>query len=180
VASAAASLVPDGTIAMGQSAGFSSLSPSLLARKGGARPAMRSQVIPLDQLNHGSAYETQDDLGWNDMGDDLPVDHSASNHTTNVVPFDKAAKHALTAEVSVIAERHRAALVRFASDAKSAPQGGRAAFTLRLDSERHLKLRLASTMLDRSAQAIVTHALDLHLATMPDVAELAGTIRNRD
>lgn len=169
---------------MGQSAGFSSLSPSLLARKGGARPAMRSQVIPLDHLHHGSAYESQDDLGWNDMGDDPSLDPSAQDRregdTSNVVPFATAAKTAATAGASASVEQRRAALARFASDAKPAAQHRRAAFTLRLDPERHLKLRLASTMLDRSAQAIVTQALDLHLATMPDVAELAGTIRNCD
>ncbi|WP_156839938.1 hypothetical protein [Novosphingobium aquimarinum] len=164
---------------MGQSAGFSSLSPSLLARKGGARPAMRSQVIPLDHLHDGSAQELHDDLGWNDMGEDRRDDYSAPIHTANVVPFERAAKQASTDEVSGISEGQSAALLRFASDA-GPPLQRRAAFTLRLDPERHLKLRLASTMLGRSAQAIVTQALDLHLATMPAVAELAGTIRNRD
>ena len=56
-------------------------------------------------------------------------------------------------------------------------QGRRAAFTLRLDSDRHLKLRLASTVLNRSAQDIVTEALDNQLAAMTDIDSLAAKIR---
>lgn len=172
---------------MGQTAGFSSLSPTLLARKGGARPAMRSQVIPLDQLHHGAAYETEDDLGWNDMGEDRPGEGASTqlpaSQSADILPFDSAAPHAdeaMSGEQPAIVDQRRALSERFSAEAKAAPRPRRAAFTLRLDAERHLSLRLASTVLGKSAQAIVTEALDAHLATMPDVAELAGKIRNRD
>jgi len=56
-------------------------------------------------------------------------------------------------------------------------QGKRAAFTLRLDPERHLKLRLASTIRGCSAQQIVTDALDALLGNMPDLESLAAQIR---
>lgn len=49
----------------------------------------------------------------------------------------------------------------------------KAAFTLRLDAERHLKLRLAGAVAHRSSQAIVIDALDAYLETLPRVAELA-------
>jgi hypothetical protein len=49
----------------------------------------------------------------------------------------------------------------------------KAAFTLRLDEERHLRLRLASAVSGRSAQQIVTGALDAFLESLPEVAELA-------
>jgi hypothetical protein len=52
----------------------------------------------------------------------------------------------------------------------------KAAFTLRLDAERHLKLRLASAVRGRSAQLLVTEALDAFLATMPDVDALHGQL----
>lgn len=55
--------------------------------------------------------------------------------------------------------------------------GRRAAFTLRLDSERHLKLRLACVTSNRSAQQLVTEALDRLIADLPDVAELAAKVR---
>lgn len=56
-------------------------------------------------------------------------------------------------------------------------QGKRAAFTLRLDAERHLQLRLASTISGRSAQQIVTDALDAFLAEMPELATLAAQVK---
>ncbi len=53
-------------------------------------------------------------------------------------------------------------------------QGKRAAFTLRLDQDRHLKLRLAATMRNLSAQQLVTQALDRLLADMPELESLAA------
>lgn len=56
-------------------------------------------------------------------------------------------------------------------------QGRRAAFTLRLDGERHLKLRLACTIDNRSAQQIVTEALDRLLGDMPELDTLAAQVK---
>ena len=50
---------------------------------------------------------------------------------------------------------------------------GKAAFTLRLDADRHLKLRLACAVDGRSAQMLVTEALDALLAGMPELAGMA-------
>lgn len=55
----------------------------------------------------------------------------------------------------------------------------KAAFTLRLDEERHLRLRLASAVTGRSAQQIVTGALDAFLESLPEVAELARQLPTR-
>jgi hypothetical protein len=49
----------------------------------------------------------------------------------------------------------------------------KAAFTLRLDAARHLKLRLACAVSGRSAQQLVTEALDQLLDAMPDVQAMA-------
>ncbi|MEO0591501.1 MAG: hypothetical protein AAFZ11_13215, partial [Pseudomonadota bacterium] len=54
-------------------ASFASLGPTLLARKGGAKPAMRPQLTPLpENLSEIAAVaeEQLEDLGWNDMGAD--------------------------------------------------------------------------------------------------------------
>ncbi|MFZ1741691.1 MAG: hypothetical protein WAT93_02495, partial [Pontixanthobacter sp.] len=59
-------------------------------------------------------------------------------------------------------------------------RGKKAAFTLRLDAERHLKLRLACTLRNRSAQQMVTDALDKMLGTMSDVNTLAAQARNSE
>lgn len=57
-----------------------------------------------------------------------------------------------------------------------ASKKGKAAFTLRLDTDRHLKLRLASALSGRSAQLLVTEALDAFLETLPEVEALAGQL----
>ncbi|WP_436449860.1 hypothetical protein, partial [Enterococcus faecium] len=46
---------------------------------------------------------------------------------------------------------------------------GKAAFTLRVDADRHLRLRLASAITNRSAQDLVTEALDALLTAIPEV-----------
>jgi len=134
-----------------------SLKPALLARKGGARPAMRSQLeaalVPADP----------EDLGWNDMGDETaampgPANVPAIGH---IVDFPRA-----------VPRPRRARNPR-----GSALEAGRkAAFTLRLDAERHLKLRLACTLDSVSAQAVVTAALDRLLADMPEIEALADQV----
>jgi len=54
------------------------------------------------------------------------------------------------------------------------PMGkGKAAFTLRLDPARHLKLRLACAVTGKSAQQLVTRALDELLASMPELDAMA-------
>ena len=56
----------------------------------------------------------------------------------------------------------------------------KAAFTLRLDPQRHLKLRLACAVRGGSAQQLVTDALDRLLASMPELDELADKARQRN
>jgi hypothetical protein len=56
----------------------------------------------------------------------------------------------------------------------------KAAFTLRLDPQRHLKLRLACAVRGGSAQQLVTDALDRLLASMPELDELADRARQRN
>lgn len=142
-------------------ASFASLQPALLARKGGARPAMRPQIAPLD----ADFSQPGDDLGWNDFG----VDAVAA-------PAERAPR--IVSLVPSASEPVAAATPRARRSAAAC--GRRAAFTLRLDPERHLKLRLACALDARSAQALVTDALDRLLAAMPDIeplAEQATTLR---
>jgi len=57
---------------------------------------------------------------------------------------------------------------------QNVPARQKIAFTLRLDKERHLKLRLASAVTNQSAQRLVTEALDQFLEQHPDVQALTG------
>ncbi len=59
---------------------------------------------------------------------------------------------------------------------RSVAVGKKAAFTLRLDSERHLRLRLACAVTGRSAQQLVTQAVDELLQTLPEVEVMAERV----
>ena len=63
---------------------------------------------------------------------------------------------------------------RSASTRAAVGSKGQAAFTLRLDPDRHLKLRLACAVSGRSAQMLVTDALDTLLGSMPDLDSMAS------
>lgn len=170
---------------------FASLTSGLLARKGGAAPAMRRQVM--------LGGMPQDDLGWNDMGEDAPrqsdplavigltpmAGGSAPQAPTPMVEntpvLETAPVPAVVEERRVLAEKVAAAApasepVEPKITAKapvSRPQQAKAAFTLRLDPERHLRLRLACAVGNRSAQQIVTQALDAYLESQPQIDALA-------
>ena len=185
---------------------YASLSSGLLARKGAARPAMRPQGFG---PSHGF-----DDLGWNDMGsqvpppveeleDDLP-EHVPSSISA-LTPAPKLPREEtpvdepeVVAQQRAIAESYPEAEVEAEAEAPAsveiprakprahvvplpkrpavkakAEEGRKAAFTLRLDAERHLRLRLATAVTGQSAQQIVTGALDAMLASIPEVEALA-------
>jgi len=69
----------------------------------------------------------------------------------------------------------KADVVRLPNRAAAA-DGRKAAFTLRLDGGRHLRLRLACAVTGRSAQQIVTGALDSALAAIPEIEALASRV----
>lgn len=171
---------------------FASLNPSLLARKGGAKPAMRPQAghaVP----NAGADLE---DLGWNDMGSEEKQADEAIQPAPKAKPEvqDAAAVSAPPAPSPALQQQAEIA-ARIESEPAPAPkktkpvktrkpakrsalkQGRRAAFTLRLDAERHLKLRLAATIKGVSAQNFVTEALDAQLATIDDLETLTAKIK---
>nr|WP_295374852.1 hypothetical protein [uncultured Sphingosinicella sp.] len=71
----------------------------------------------------------------------------------------------------------KAEVVKLPPRPRSSPGAkGRAAFTLRLDAERHLKLRLACAVTHRSAQQIVSDALESFLASLPELDAIAGQV----
>lgn len=228
---------------------FASLTGSILARKGSARPAMRPQTAPLHYDASSAARLLEEDLGWNDMGDlsDM-VDFSEPDETVNfstrgglldlsnlssmtaddlggaandaaasadeyealeeLEEYDEEIEPVQAEVVSLIpnalppqaerpvvllqqkevAERITASQQDEIVERITAPsrkrgnrrsalnEGRRAAFTLRLDTERHLKLRLACTLTGKSAQQLVTDALDRLMSELPDVAALADKV----
>ncbi|MCW6535613.1 hypothetical protein [Sphingomonas lycopersici] len=144
---------------------LASLSSGLLARKGQARPAMRPQ-------GYANLASAGDALGWNDMGDAPAVAPA---------PPVLAEREALREEV----ERAPAPAAIHVSVAtavrlrRETAHRRKAAFTLRLDEDRHLRLRLASATRNRSAQQIVTEALDAFIASLPEVETLVAQLPPR-
>ena len=125
---------------------FASLSSGLLARKGQARPAMRPQGFA------GLGAAAHDDLGWNDMGE-----RRASRRRSPPVLVERDALRRMRSSRppsspsrDAAARRSRAAAAaRLARDRVAPARTGakrKAAFTLRLDADRHLRLRLASAL----------------------------------
>jgi hypothetical protein len=172
---------------MNEARPFASLSSGLLARKGAAKPAMRPQAF-------GQLAPNLDDLGWNDMGDHEP--EAAPEHVPSSVAALTPAPRA-AAEPAPVREQQRALADELGAEPEAdadpiiepvsavvemprrpAPLAARdkAAFTLRLDPERHFRLRLACAVTGRSAQLIVTDALDEILKTFPEIDALAGQL----
>jgi hypothetical protein len=83
-------------------------------------------------------------------------------------------------ELAVVAKSVRTPAVRGSSRPRAAAGSKeKAAFTLRLDKDRHLRLRLACAVDGRSAQQLVTDALDRLLERMPDLDGLAEKAKRR-
>ena len=192
---------------MADSKPYASLSSGLLARKGGAKPAMRPQGFNGGfGGNAGFNSGNLEDLGWDDMG---PADdyHHPSVHSLGLTPapgshlrtgddepeqaFEEAEDFAPAAAAPEpvgpppVVEQQRALRESFAeADVVALPRRraapadikSKAAFTLRLNPERHLKLRLASAVTRQSAQQLVTAALDDFLDSLPGLDQLAERV----
>lgn len=153
-----------------------SLSSGLLARRGMARPAMRRQPMLLND-----APSPLEDLGWNDMGEEaIPAPVAAVPQPEPAPDSSPVARHIATiaAELAVPAPAAPVATAPAASPLIGL-SGRKAAFTLRLDAERHLRLRLLSAVEHRSAQQLLIAALDTLIAAHPHIEELAADSKVR-
>ena len=92
---------------------------------------------------------------------------------------EHAEPFAVPEPVAAIAPARSSTLGRSPKPRAAAGSKGKAAFTLRLDPERHLKLRLACAVDGRSAQQIVTDALDEFLAANPELDTLAQKAKRK-
>lgn len=185
---------------VGEPKPFASLTSGLLARKGGAKPAMRRQALDFS-ADHANGHALED-LGWNDMGEDAahaasPVEHRpftaltpmphhapvpapapvaepAATEAAAPLPAEPVAEATpAPAPAKVAAKVKKAAAPRAANGATGK---GKSAFTLRIDPDRHLQLRLVCAVKHRSAQQILIEALDNYLGTLPEIAKLAGQV----
>lgn len=187
---------------IGNSKPLASLSSGLLARKGHARPAMRPQGFagfggapqtledlgwndmgdaPAEPPVTGMTGAATPDLMAGPRGAPAeppvvampPVLHQRALLADELVAG--AAAHPVSDVAQQIAHPATAAVPAPPRQTVAARLlgGAKAAFTLRLDADRHLRLRLASALQNRSSQLLVTQALDALLATLPDVEDMA-------
>lgn len=151
------------------------LTSGLLARKGAARPAMRRQSSSAINV-YPSPVE---DLGWNDMGHGIP--ESASPVARQIANLQATLDNSPAAPPP-IAPPSAKVLPLFDTSTPTQPApalGRKSAFTLRIDDERHLRLRLLSAVSNRSAQQLLIAALDALITAHPDIEALATDPKTR-
>ena len=148
---------PDPTTPMDYDHGFHG--PNPLA---GAVPEVKQQ-----QERIAEAMEAKADISIGIDSFDTE-DPSVSEAMTIVTMTPESEIHPISRRATTDAPRSRA---------RSKPgMKDKAAFTLRLNAERHLKLRLACAVRHRSAQQLVTDALDAFLDSMPEIDQLAAHV----
>ena len=139
-------------------------------------PALRNPVAALtpaspvhdQQAEIAERFAAHDEDGEDEDGD--YVDETAELADEEVAAKPVAIAAPTKQPVQIVRPRAAAEVVR----PRAAPGSkGKAAFTLRLDPDRHLKLRLACAVDGRSAQQIVTAALDQYLANKPELDAMA-------
>jgi hypothetical protein len=136
-------------------------------------------LTPIGSPVHDQQAEIADRFNGVDEGSDEEeeigeVEEAAELHQTEVEEVREAPEIIAAPIVVPAPAPRRAPRVRAAVGTK-----GKAAFTLRLDPERHLKLRLACAVDGRSAQQLVTQALDQLLERVPDLDGLAAKAKSR-
>jgi hypothetical protein len=122
-------------------------------------------LTPVGSPVHDQQAEIEDRLGTDELDEEF--DETAE-------PVEAESEPVLVKHVASTPAPRRAPRPRSAPGTK-----GKAAFTLRLDPARHLKLRLACAVDGRSAQQIVTDAVDRLLANMPELDVMAEKAKRK-
>jgi len=136
-------------------------------------------LTPVDSPVHSQHAEIEDRLT---SVESVDVEEAA-DETAEICDLEAELPEQPVAKAPVLQVVEAPAVVpapRRASRQRAAPGSkGKAAFTLRLDPERHLKLRLACAVSGRSAQLLVTDALDQLLGGMPELDAMAEKAKRK-
>jgi len=137
-------------------------------------------LTPVDSPVHSQHAEIEDRLTTVDEADEV---EEAADETAEICDLDGELPEQPVAKAPVLQVVQAPAHIpapRRSSRQRAAPGSkGKAAFTLRLDPERHLKLRLACAVSGRSAQLLVTDALDQLLGGMPELDAMAEKAKRK-
>jgi hypothetical protein len=121
------------------------------------------------QAEIASRFAAQDEEGEDENGE--YVDETAELYDPEAEDSEPLEE---PAPVVIIPQRAAEPAPASSRSVRAAPGSkAKAAFTLRLDPSRHLKLRLACAVTGRSAQQLVTDALDQLLDGMPELDSMA-------
>lgn len=147
---------------------FASLTGSLLARKGAARPAMRSHVS-LDWAGVEPAMpQAQPEPDALPLADVVALEEAGEDDSRPEVLRQ-------IAQLTAVINRKVAANRRATLDVERLP-GKKVAFTLRLDPRRHALLRACCTAEQRSAQSLLIEALDRLVDATPGLEDVLAQL----
>jgi hypothetical protein len=147
-------------------------------------PVHPTGLTPTDSPVHRQRAEIADRFAADEDGED-EIDDTAELYEAAAEPFEpesepEPALVPTRVSAAPIAAQAAAPAPRRAPAPRAAPGAkGKAAFTLRLDRGRHLKLRLACAVDGRSAQQLVTDALDQLLNHMPELDAMAEKAKRK-
>ena len=152
-------------------------------------------LTPIGSPVHDQQAEIAERFADGEDEDEAPIEETAE--LVETAPIEEATELVETAPIEeaaelVEADEEESVLVALAPLVAPAPAlrrplrprsapgtKAKAAFTLRLDPDRHLRLRLACAVDGRSAQQLVTDALDQLLERMPELDGLAAKAKRR-
>jgi len=155
-------------VASPESKPFASLTGSLLARKGAARPAMRSHVS-LDWAGVEPAMpQAQPEPDALPLADVVALEEAGEDDSRPEVLRQ-------IAQLTAVINRKVAANRRATLDVERLP-GKKVAFTLRLDPRRHALLRACCTAEQRSAQSLLIEALDRLVDATPGLEDVLAQL----
>ncbi len=150
--------------------------------------AIESPPMPTVRFESARVEPIQPDMAVPDSNHELVVHRHQQRLVAEITPEPVAqqptseepvAEQPLVAKqpaVEALVTASRPATPRAARPRVSAGSKGAFAFTLRLDPERHLRLRLASATSNRSAQQILISLVDEFLAGQPEIAAFAAKL----
>lgn len=161
-----------------------------------AHPHNLAGLTPVDSPVHDQQAEiagrlssfTPEDSGEEEVDETAELyaaeedseDSAAEVYEPEAEELEEAPEPVVQAKPAPVAKVQPAAVVRPPRNPRATPgTKAKAAFTLRLDPERHLKLRLACAVSGSSAQLLVTQALDDLLAAMPELNSMAEKAKRK-
>lgn len=162
------------------------------------RSSEPTRIVDLKPLLHGSrlahnveAEQAVDEPAHNEASTDIVTEPEASldadvqsedseaplaNGVEFVKPPIVQQQESLEDRVAAVARKEKPAEEPVQRQPRRVRAREKAAFTLRLDAERHLRLRLASAVNNRSAQTILTDLLDHYLSSLPEIEAMASRL----